>query len=616
MNDDLIITQTNHPYKELLNVASRTSLEVTNLDFNILYFSTLYSIDNTEWQRLNEKDLNIFDQDEIFLNPNLKITQEYKIEIFQKKENTLEDKIKLIANKNLTKIIANIDAKNLEYHEKLPMQMLQTIYKKLLKNNLFIGIRIFDFKKQLLLINKQIQNNKQQEFQLIVCKGVNAIFPQNETLELTYKEKLKNSPLTQNTPIIAINEGEIALRHLKAKQGRRGRDLHLNFIEIKEEEKKKKIHFSCSDKFELREKEFADEYIAKQKGYIIQNGDKFDIANVAEFNTVDLKNVGCINVGIDSKITINIKNLSELDDAVKSGVSIKCEELNIDGSVAQNTILNAKKLALRGTTHTQTKIFAKDAKINTHRGYFEGENVEIDLLENGHIKAKTVKINKSLGGTIEAENIFITTLMSNNTIAFNKSVIFEICEGNNNKFLAQISKNEVDFEEQLNQLTKQIHELNLELEPLKTSMQNSKEGINLLLNEIDNFKQNKQQIPASYLEKVKEYQNHLEFYENLNQKEKDLTLEKREILDKIELAQEELFKAKIINKKGVWTDMNEIKFKFIYPKQELLHSTLLDEHTKVFTLRTTVENNEEVAKIDRLDEYNEKDLEWLLQSKE
>ena len=182
--------------------------------------------------------------------------------------------------------------------------------------------------------------------------------------------------------------------------------------------------------------------MALKKGYVVEDQDKFDIANLLEFNNkVDFKNIGIIRAGLDKNVKINIKFISDMQDAVNSGVGIECEELNITGSVGSNTNLKATRMRVEGTTHTKSKIYAKEAYIKTHRGFAQADKLNIDLLEGGNIKAKEVRIKKSLGGVIEADRIYIEQLESNNSCVFYNNVVIERFEGENNKFHTKIKKN-------------------------------------------------------------------------------------------------------------------------------------------------------------------------------
>ncbi|EOH9322039.1 flagellar assembly protein A, partial [Campylobacter jejuni] len=448
--DEKIIAYTENPARELLSVASRTNLSLNELDFSLLAFSTQYRFGDLEWEKISEKELTLFDKDEIFLKNDLQIKQEYKIEIFHGiNQSKASQAVKLVANKNLTKIVAQIDFTNLDFHEKLALELLQNIYKKMLKLKFLIGIRIFDFKKNLMSFCNQHKNiplNK--TIQITVAQGIDPIESQDESLILTYKEKTKNYTIDEKrSGIIVVDENEVVLKHAKFKQGKEGKDLNLHTLKVLAANENK-VKFSCSSAFKQVEQDGYTEYIALKKGYVVQDGEKFDIANELDFNGVDFKNIGIIRAGLDKNVKINIKFLSEVKDAVNSGVGIECEELNVVGSVGSNTQLNATKMKIEGTTHSKAKIQAKQAYIKTHRGFAEAEILNIDLLEGGTIKAKEVRIKKSLGGNIQADKIYIENLESNNSCVFFENTTIERINGDNNKFHAKIKTLDKNYDEE------------------------------------------------------------------------------------------------------------------------------------------------------------------------
>lgn len=620
MLEEKIISYTQNPYQELLSVAQRTNININELDFNLLSFSTQYRFNSdSEWNKISEKDLNLFDEDENFLKENLQIKQEYKIEIFHNANiNTSFNAIKLVANKTLTKIVAQIEFNKLKYHDKLALELLQNIYKKMLKLKFLIGIRIFDFKKELIsLVTQHKTNALKKPVQLVVARGVEPIATQNEALIFNYKDKAKNYTLDEKrSGIISVDENELVFTHLKAKKGKEGKDLNLHILEALEP-KEHKFNFSCTDAFKAVENENGTNYIALKKGFIVENADKYDISNVLEFNgSVDFKSIGVIRAGLDKNVKINIKFLSDMQDAVNSGVGIECEELNISGSVAGNTDLKATNLRIEGMTNSKSKIYAKNAYIKTHRGYIEGENIDIDLLENGTIKAKVVKIKKSLGGNIEADKIYIENVTSNNVLIFYENAIIQNIEGDNNKFCAKIRTLDEDYDKKLMALKNEEFNISKKIHIIKQHIISSKSGVVAIEKKVSELKNSQKSIPLQYEKIIREYNLHNQQLTKLQNKRKELLDEENAIHKKLLELQQILLEAKFINKSGKWTNMNEVRFTLIEPKKELFYSSSKDEDIKFIGLKKDIQNNEEIIEIDKKPNYDEKDTQWLSQSKE
>lgn len=618
--DEKIISYTENPSRELLSVASRTNIALNELDFHLLAFSTQYRLENTEWIKIAEKDLTLFEKDEVFLKEDLQIKQEYKIEIFhQTRQDKTANAIKLIANKNLTKIVAQINFNELKYHEKLAFELLQIIYKKMLKLKFLIGIRIFDFKKELIRIcNKHKKNTLNKTLQINVAKGVEPIQSQDEALVLLYKEKAKDYTIDEKrSGIIAVDENEVVLRYNKFKQGKEGKDLNLHTLKVIDANQNK-IKFNCSSlAFKTVEYEDYTEYLALKKGYVVEDQDKFDIANLLEFNNkVDFKIIGIIRAGLDKNVKINIKFISDMQDAVNSGVGIECEELNITGSVGSNTNLKATRMRVEGTTHTKSKIYAKEAYIKTHRGFAQADKLNIDLLEGGNIKAKEVRIKKSLGGVIEADRIYIEQLESNNSCVFYNNVVIEHFEGENNKFHTKIKKMDKDYDQELLKIKNEISSLHHKISKLKQYILSNKNNVLDIEKKVLELKNQGQNIPSQYEKFLKNFSIQNANLNKLQNQEKELLEYRKKIHDELLALEEDLFKAKFINKSGKWSDMNEIRFSLLEPKEDIFYSSSTKESAKFIALKKIIQNNQEYIEIDKKLDYEEKDIEWLLPSKE
>ncbi|MCR2065296.1 DUF342 domain-containing protein [Campylobacter helveticus] len=616
-NLENIVTYTENPYREMLSVASRTGLSVQELDFKLLAFSTQFRFGEGQWEKIAEKDLVKFDDDQIFLKKDLQIKQEYKIEIYQNIENDIyANAIKLVANKNLTKIIAQIDLKALAYKDKIAIKILQNIYKKMLKLKFLIGIRIFDFKKDLLnLLAKHKASAIKQVVSITIAKGVEPTLSQDEELILCYKEKAKNYTLDeQRANIIVVDENEIVLKHIKAKVGAEGKDLNLHNLEVLEP-KENKINFSCSNAFKSEEKENIVEYIALKKGFVVENANNYDIANELEFGAVDFKSIGNINASLDKNVKINIKFASDMQDAVNSGVGIECEELNIIGSVAGNTNLKATRLKIEGATHSKAKIYAKNGYIKTHRGVASGENISVDLLEGGSIKAKVVRIKKSLGGNVEADKIYIESLATNNTCTFFENVIVERFEGDNNKFFAKVKTLDKNYEEEFKNIDDELFNLQNKMQNLKQSILVGKSAVATLEMQIQKLRENKQKIPDKFLKMLEDYAKLNEELQKLTQMQKELLEKKANLNEELLRLQDALLNAKLINRGGKWSDMNEVRFFLIAPKNELFFASSADEAVRYIGLKKSIQNNKELVELEKKIDYDEKDIQWLSPSK-
>ena len=102
----------------------------------------------------------------------------------------------------------------------------------MLKLKFLIGIRVFDFKKNLMSFCNQHKNTPlNKTIQITVAQGVEPIESQDESLILVYKEKTKNYTVDEKrSGIIVVDENEVVLKHVKLKQGRRAGEFNLIFM--------------------------------------------------------------------------------------------------------------------------------------------------------------------------------------------------------------------------------------------------------------------------------------------------------------------------------------------------------------------------------------------------
>lgn len=618
MDNDGFITDL---HAELLQESNKLGIGIEKLDFNLLGFITTYTLDDgANYKRLSEKELVLFDDENVFLNEKLKIQQSYKIQIYptkSKKSNFKPPKIKLIENKDITKLIAEIDFDEVVFYPNIAMEILQEIYKKMIKEGFFIGIRIFDFKKALITVVTRLKDRtlKHRKVKIEIASGVHPISPESEKLIICYKDKAsQDDDGIQKVSIIGINKGDLILRYIQPGTARKGRNLKLAFIEphIPPENK---IEFSCSENLEakevckLPERVHCVEYYAKKKGFVTRTPDgKFDIENELNLASATLKETGAILGGLDNNITVNIKSNSDLEDAVGSGVRIECENIIVNGNVGSNTILRARSVKIYGNTNNSAKIYADNAYISKHKGYLKAKEVDIDTLENGNIDAQKVKIKKGLGGNVRAQKVLISSLGNNNTINFSEMALIEQCSGTNNKFTAQIIEEEETLKS-LKAIEDRQRELPRLIEQFENAINSSKSGIDTLMKKIKNLQSQNMPVPANFMQMVREYKGYVSELARLNVQGNELKTQKEELIKRLRERDEELFDAKIINKGKSWQDMNVIKWKFSHA--ECSYMPRRGEEAVLFFAKRYFDNNE--IQIQVANEFEEKDLEWLKQ---
>lgn len=114
------------------------------------------------------------------------------------------------------------------------------------------------------------------------------------------------------------------------------------------------------------------------------------------------------------------------------------------------------------------------------------------------------------------------------------------------------------------------------------------------------MKQSQITPPTAFLQKIRDYQNIVTEYNDLVIKLKDLKDKQRDLEDNLKILQNKVYEAKVINL-SKWANLNEIKFKLLYPDIELAYNTKANEEIYCLKLERIMKGDEESAKIVMLD---------------
>lgn len=595
-----IITETSSVYADLKAVAYNNDDSIDNYDFKLLSFSTEYI--NLGATKILEgyAGLKIFDDDKTFLNSKITLTQKYKIEIFkaQPKKNSLE--IVLGANRSLTKIIATIKKNlNARYYGGLEEDIIDEINKKLLKAKVLIGLRcssMFDGVKT--LVNKiRVNGFLNEDFQFVVAVGIEPSDNSGGKAILLYKEKKivhneeEKIDYSNRGFVCAVKEGDKIIEFVKPKKGSDGKNLKGEYLKAGSADNNTdgsiKIY---EDEIAVEEVEDKLIYTAKRSGYILQDKDgKYGIKDNLELLKVDFKSTGSINAGIDKNVKLNVKENDILRDAIGPNISVEIEEINVEGSIAQNAVIKAIKANIGGQTHSKSAVYAKECKIAVHKGYCEGEDIEIDRLESGEVRGKNVKIHKAIGGKVYADSVYIKTLYMNSVFYITKNAYVRSCQGENNKFIINPSNSKA-IKDQIESTIKEIAKLKQELmkipSPLKAKkhlIEINKESIIKIKAKIEELQSQSIQPPEVFFNKLKDFQNLINEYNELVKQEK-ICQKKIETNQKtLEELQEQIFEAKV-SSRSRWKNLNEIRFVLSYPEKEFVYNTMEGEMANTIRL--------------------------------
>ncbi len=614
-----IIIDTNNINDELKNIASAKKIDVKALSFRIIKVTTSFKTHKgDDFKDLVEDNKDIFNDNDFLLNPELKILQHYKIEIFKKsdeKQDNIIPEVILSGNKSLTKIVATIK-KNLDvkYFSKLEEKIIEDINTKKVRANILVGIRDENMYKEVkkVVAGIRVRNFLEADCMFVVCQGLDKISAVDDKFIFHYKNKVETKDkqgrvdYSKRGFVLAVSKGETIMEYVKPQSGIPGKNCQGRFLSVKEPSSSNIAEINHTENIIKKEDDGKILYIANKNGYVNLEGNTYDIQDEMEINSVGFKSTGSIETDLESNVKINIKESDIFKDAIGPGMSVETSELHVEGNVASGATIKAKEVDIKGQTHKTATIDANNIKISAHRGKANGKNIEIDRLEGGSVVGEIIRIKNVIGGEITGKEIYIEELTSNASIKAGKLIDIKKVKGNNNKLVIDPSGTK-QYGEKIDIINDQIKKLIISVKPLpkileakKRVIDNNKNTIEMIKKKILELKNDKKVPPASLIMKIKEFQKMVNEYnialENFKSKKQKISALKEELKS----FQNQIFSAKIINR-GVWKEFNEIKFKLISPPVEITYNTKENEIIREMTLKNI---DDEKFEINRSSEYS------------
>lgn len=598
-----IVIDTSNVVKEIKNIATANRLQPLELGFKLLSVTTYYSDEKNENHAMNQEEMALFLDDGFLLNPDLKITQNYRVEIYKVGTETIPlphlPEITLSGNKNLTKIIATISqSHDVAYSSELEQRIIDDIQMKKIKTGILVGIRDQNMYKEVKKIVATIHVNGflDKNHSFIVCSGVDEIAPVNDNLVLHYKKKVnaKNSDgkvdYSKRGFILAVEKDECVLEYIKPQTGTSGRNCRGVFIPVPEPRISHTEVINISENLTKKESETSIKYIANRGGYVNFEKGLYDIQEHMEINEISFKSTGSIDASLDSNIKINIKETDILKDAIGAGMSVETAEVHVQGNVGSGARVKAKIVEIGGQTHQSSYIEADKIIITVHHGEANGQDVQIERLESGKVIADTVYVKHMTGGEIIAKVIKIDNLMSNAKIIASEKIEIVELKGSNNKLIIDPSVTK-EFHEMIESITKKIEQLEEELKAYPRQLSSKKEYIDknkpmaeMVKEKIMELKRNNVEPPVTLFAKVKDFQEKVMEYNTFLQTFKEKKEELREYKNELSGVQNKVFLAKIINH-STWREFNEVRFKLIYPPRDMTYNPQENEISREISLK-------------------------------
>lgn len=601
------VVRTQNVAKELLAFSKTNNVPIDLLDFNILDVQTYARVNEekaeTEWDTVDEHDLYELDEETAILNPNFQLKQTYEIEIFVIDSNAHNVckglKIAVGANATKCKVYLSIAAgSSLDFDPTLEAALKLLINKRKIRAGILINIfdemlndvvtritaqtriaeKLTYKQSETILIAESFEPTLTIDDALIIHYENDDKVGENEKVDYASRGFVKN-----------VKENDLLIEYIKPKMGAAGRNCRGEFMEPKEPVIKNEVTFSIDDTIKEVDTDDSVQYIAKVNGYVVFESNTYSIKTDMDVGEISFKTTGSILSGVDSDVSISVKETNAEKDAIGSGMNVEVTEIDIDGNVGSNAHVLAKKATIGGQTHSSSVVKADKLDINVHKGKAYGKSIKITRLEHGEVDGDTVKVTQAMGGTIRAKEVEIEICNSHVTVTASKRIEIQRLQGSENIFIIDpllkraAQENSNDTQEVIKELEADINVLNKEVEKYEKLIKGGTASFLDIKKRLVTYKKNGVKMPESFVLKYKQFmqmQEHLKELQSESAAKKDLL----SLQTKKNVAlQDNILDARIINRDH-WIGYNEIKFRLIDPPIELVYKPEQGSHNKVFGL--------------------------------
>jgi len=612
------VVKTQNVAKEIIEIAKRNGVSAGSLDFDILEVNTFTRVNKdkmeSDWEETSKNELRELDDATEILNQNFEIKQIYEVEIYSKEDNDVFKNFHAAVGANATKCKVYLSIKagseaisNPRFEE----EFLNYIRKSKIRAGILVDIfdemvpEVVSRVSALAKVDGKISYDKNQT--ILISDAHEPTPTINDELILHYDKEHVNAQKSENERvdyskrgfIHSVLEGDLLMEYIKPKKGKPGRNCRGEYMEPPEPEVKHAPDFTVNDTIEVIDNKDNVLYRAKTSGYVSLDGKVYQIKSDMDVGEISFKTTGSISTGLDSDVSLSVKENDSQKDAIGSGMEVEVSEIDIKGNVGPNAKVHAKRATIEGQTHKTSEIKANDLTINVHKGTAIGDNIKITRLEHGTVEGKKVEIVQAVGGNIRAKDIEIGICASYVKATASRLIEIQKLQGSENVFtidpLMQKDKKEGfgENKQEINELRTSVEEIKKEVDKYKKMVRDNTDAFNEVKKRLMHYKKNGIKMPEAFVTKYKQFtkaQEHLEGIINEYKVKNDKLLL---LTTKTASFQDNIIDARIINRDR-WVGHNEIIFKLIEPPIELSFKPPEGSPDKIFAV---VETDEGVFEI-------------------
>lgn len=613
-----VVCKTQNVARELLQVAHSNNVKVEDLDFNLLETKTYTrlkdnNIPDPEWIEMSQQDLYEMDDATALLNASFEMKQEHEVEIFLKKideDHFKNFKLAVGANATKCKVYLTISAgSEVEYSHTFDKDLLLLINKRKIRSGILINV--FDemiddvvskISAYVRIAQKAVYKKKET---LLIAESYEPKLTVNDALILHYEHKEeeidehKKVDYSSRGFIKNVKKDELLIEYRKGKLGKAGRSCRGIFIKPTEPIIKYQPTFKVDETIKEIETYDNIQYIAILNGYISFEDNIYSIKNDVDLSQISFKTTGSISTGLDSDVSVSVKEEDAEKDAIGTGMKVEVSEINIDGSVGPNAEVNALKANIAGQTHKTSIVRAHKLNINIHRGNAYGKKVKITRLEHGNIDCDNVTVEQAIGGTIRAKTIDVDLCGSHVRATASKLIEIKKMQGSENFFtidpLLKKSAQQglLANDDETVDLEREIRGLAEEIDRYTKLIKDGSSSFNEIKKRLLHYKKNNIKMPDSFIKKYKQFQKTQLHLETIKEEQAEKTKEFTYLNTNRGSFQEDIFEARIINQSR-WVGHNELKFKLVDPPLDIVYYPEDGSYDKIFGLVQNSDGNYEI----------------------
>lgn len=609
------VVKTQNVAKEIMELAKKNSVHPATLDFEVLEVETFTKLNKekseSDWESISAEEMHKLDDATAILNPLFEIKQVYEIEIFTKENaGTFKDFHAAVgANATKCKIYLSIkEGSEVVTNPRFEEELLNYINKAKIRAGILVGIfdemikDVVSKVSALAKVDGMIRYDKNQT--ILIADAYEPTPTIDDQMIVHYDKEIHTGDndrvdYSKRGFIHSVMEGDILMEYIKPRKGKPGRNCKGEFLEPPEPQVTHAPDFNVDETIEVVDNKENMLYRAKKSGYISVESNTYRIKSDLDVGEISFKTTGSISTGLDSDVSLSVKENDAQKDAIGSGMEVEVSEIDIKGNVGPNAKVVAKRASIEGQTHKSSYIKANELTINVHKGTAIGDNIKITRLEHGSIEGKKVEIVQAMGGNIRAKEIEIGICTSHVKATASKLIEIKKLQGSENTFtidpLMQKDKKEGfgENQDEINKLRESVNEIKKEIEKYKKIVKDNTASFNEVKKRLLHYKKNGIKMPASFVMKYQQFNKAQEHLEKISGEYKVKNDKLLLLTTKTASFQDNLTDARIINR-DKWIGHNEIVFRLIEPPIELSYKPQEGSTQKIFGIVETDEGTYEI----------------------